>query len=93
MYRIYMEHYVSFVLGKDLFRKWCYVQEPSMFVNASDEAMAMLILANNYDVWSEMEVRIAEGKTTIKVEDCKSTHRYFKDGSGRGRSWSVEGKQ
>jgi hypothetical protein len=93
MYRIFMEHFVASVLGKDIFRKWCYVQEPSRYINASDEAMAMLIYANNYDVWEEMAVRMATGETKVKIDDCKSIHRYFKDGKGRGRSWSAEGKR
>jgi hypothetical protein len=93
MFRIFMEHYVASVVGWDIFKKWCYVQEPSLFVNASDEAMAMLIYANNYEVWAEMAVRMTEGETKHKIDDCNSTHRYFKDGKGRGRSWSVEGRR
>jgi hypothetical protein len=36
---------------------------------------------------------IAKGETKIKIEDCKCTQKYFKDGRGRGWSWSTEGKR
>jgi 3-oxoacyl-[acyl-carrier-protein] synthase III len=93
MYRIFMEHMVGAVVGKDIFHKWCYFQVPSKYVTASDEAMAMLIFANNYDIWEEMALRLADGETKVKIDDCTSFHRYFKDGKGRGRSWSAEGKR
>jgi hypothetical protein len=75
MYRMFMEHFVASVVGRDRFKKWCHVQELSMFVNASDDAMAVLIYTNNYEVWAEMAVGMAEGETKIKIDDCNGTHR------------------
>jgi hypothetical protein len=50
IFTIFLDQFVAAVLGKDVLRHWCYVQEPSKYVTSSDEAMTMLIVANNYEV-------------------------------------------
>jgi hypothetical protein len=88
----FFEHFVAALVGKDIFRKWCFIQEPSKYMTKLDEAMAMLIIANNCDVCSEMAEIIEAGARKVKVEDCKSTNKYCKEGRGRGHYWSVQGK-
>jgi hypothetical protein len=62
------------------------------FVTVSDEAMTMLILKNNFDVWSKM-VDLAEmGEENVKMEKCLDKQLYFEEGKGRGQSWNVQGK-
>jgi hypothetical protein len=39
-----------------------------------------------------MAVRKEEGEPKVRVKDCTSVHKFFKEGRGRGRSWSVEGR-
>jgi hypothetical protein len=73
------------VVGKDIFRWWCHVQKPSKYVTTSDEAMTILIVANSYEVWKEMAERKEQGEPKVRVEDCKSVHKFFKD--ERVREW------
>ena len=60
------------------------------FVSVSDEAMTFLILANNWDVWTEMAIDLAgqpdNNKKCKTVEECVSKQRYHIDGKGRGYS-------
>ncbi len=49
-FTIFLEQLVAAVVGKYIFRRWSYVQEPSKYVTSSNEAMTMLIVANNYEV-------------------------------------------
>jgi hypothetical protein len=54
--------------------------------------MTMLILKNNFDLWSEM-VDLAEmGEENVKMEKCLAKQLYFEEGKGRGQSWNVQGK-
>jgi hypothetical protein len=53
--------------------------------------MALLILKNNYSLWTEMAVAAKIGKR-LKVDDCLSKQLFFCEGKSRGRSWSIEGK-
>ena len=83
-------------MGSNVFKKHMFQQGMSAYVSVSDEAMTFLILANNWDVWTEMAIDLAgqpkEGKKCKTVEECVSKQRYHIDGKGRGYSWSVEGK-
>jgi len=68
----------------------------SEIVNTSDEAMAFLILANNWNVWTKMaEQGTREGKMKMKDiidEDQGVTQQFFvKD--GRGFSFNLAGKK
>mgnify|MGYP006198690691 CR=1 FL=1 len=87
------------VVGVNIFKKNCCVKNFSEYISVSDEAMTMLILANNWDVWSEIaRHEIATNPKNLpdikrkKVEQCVSTQRFHIDGKGRGFSWSPEGK-
>jgi hypothetical protein len=39
-----------------------------------------------------MAEQIEAGEQEVKVEDCKCMHKYLKEGRGRGRLWSAQGK-
>ena len=53
-YTMIAEKFVQCVVGVNIFKKNCCVKNFSEYISVSDEAMTMLILANNWDVWSEI---------------------------------------
>ena len=87
-YRVFAEKFIQCIVGVNIFKKNCCVKNLSEYISVSDEAMAFLILANNWDVWEE----IAEHGKGMKVENCKSKQRFHVEGKGRGFSWSSQGK-
>lgn len=96
MYSIFFDRFVPCVIGKDKYKKHCLVSPPSAYTNEGDEAMTLLILANNYSVWTEITtLDEQDGQHTQKhrVGDLTSKQRFFVNGQGRGRSWSREGRQ
>ena len=93
VYTIFLERFVSCIVGKDKFRRSSCLKALSGYTTVSDEAMAFLILANNYAVWEEGADLMMSGCDVVSVEQLKSKQAYFKEGKGRGRSWSEEGKQ
>lgn len=96
-YLTFVERFISGVVGNNVFKKNQFTHGMMEFVSVSDEAMTFLILANNWDVWTEMAIDLAgQPEATRKcktVEECHSKQRYHIDGKGRGYSWSVEGKE
>ena len=48
------------VVGVNIFKKNCCVNNFSDYISKSDEAMAFLILANNWDVWCEVAEDLKE---------------------------------
>ena len=58
------------IVGVNIFKKNCYVNNFSEYISKSDEAMAFLILANNWDVWCEvaedLKVQIETTPTGIR---------------------------
>ena len=83
------------IVGVNIFKKNCCVNNFSDYISKSDEAMAFLILANNWDVWKEMAEDMIKNKTEVKIpmEKCVSKQRYHVEGTGRGYSWSSSGKE
>ena len=89
------------IVGVNIFKKNCYVNNFSEYISKSDEAMAFLILANNWDVWCEVAEDLKKQNETTPqgnkekkpIEKCESKQRYHIDGKGRGYSWSALGKQ
>ena len=53
-YTMIAEKFVQCVVGVNIFKKNCRVKNFSEYISVSDEAMTMLILSNNWDVWSEI---------------------------------------
>jgi hypothetical protein len=95
IYSIFYDRLIPCVIGRDKYKKHCVVTVPSVYTNEGDEAMTLLILANNYGVWSEISASSKEqgGLPKKKVGDLTSKQRFFVEGQGRGKSWSTEGRQ
>jgi GH18 family chitinase len=92
LYSIFMDLFVACMVGKDVYRRASTKQPLNNIVTVSDEAMAMLVLKNNYALWMEMSEKMEMGVKKVKLEDCRSKQLYFDERKGRGRSWSDEGK-
>jgi hypothetical protein len=92
VYSKFMEWFVSCIVCKESFRRNASVQLLSTFISVSDEAMAMLILKNNYNLWKEIGIKIKTSGEKIKIDECQNKQLYFCEGKGRGRSWSNEGR-
>jgi hypothetical protein len=90
---ILFDKFVQCVVGKDKFRQHCLVTPPSKFTNEIDEAMTLLILSNNYEVWSEIGTLDLQERKKHRVGDLQSKQIYFVQGHGPGRSWSREGRK
>ena len=54
IYTIFCEKYIPCVMGKIKFKGNCYSKALTKYCTVSDEAMAMLIYANNFDQWLHM---------------------------------------
>ena len=91
-YKIFLELFVSCVVGKDIFKRAIATKKITTFVTVSDEAMTMLILKNNFDLWTEMAEQMEMGEENVKIEICLAKQLYFEEGEGRGWSWNVQGK-
>jgi len=103
MGRQYKDSYVEFAMNfasgvvkavnwKDNIKSRKY----SEIVNTSDEAMAFLILANNWNVWTKMaEQGTNEGKLKMKdvIDEDNGVSQKFFAKDGRGFSFNLAGKQ
>jgi hypothetical protein len=90
-YGIFCEKFVHGIIGNQVFKNGCCTEHFSNFVTVSDEAMTLLILNNNWNVWLE----IAEAKTAGEnkaQKDCSAKQKYFDEKKGRGYSWNDAGK-
>jgi hypothetical protein len=92
VYSLFMDYFVSCMPGKDIYRRGSLRQPLSMVVTVTDEAMTMLVLKNNYALWTEMTEKIKLGEKKVKLDMCTSKQLFFDERKGRGRSWSDEGK-
>lgn len=92
-YRYFLENFVACIAGKDSFRKNAMSKRIAEFVTVSDEAVAHLILKNNYAVWQEIARNTKNGHGGNKLGECIANQLYFVEGKGRGRSWTFEGKK
>jgi hypothetical protein len=91
-YSIFMDLFVACMPGKDVYRRASAKQPLNNVVTVSDEAMTMLVLKNNYTLWTEMAERLEGGDRKVRLEDCTSKQLFFDERKGRGRSWSDTGK-
>jgi hypothetical protein len=86
-YMLFCERYVPCVVGKIKFRTKCYEDNFSDYCSVSDEAMAFLVYANNYDGW------VAKATTVASDEDKKPRQKYFDSGKGRGHTYNQDGRR
>ena len=77
------------MVGKDEYKKERKTKFLQNFVDVTDEAMAVLLLENNYDVWEEYAGMSREQQRTTLLEDYLAEQPYFVSGKGRGRTWST----
>lgn len=71
-FEVFVDSFVSSVVGREKFKRNRVVKLVSTFVDCSDEAFALLVLANNYNVWTEwMDLTIDERKTAKLKEKPK----------------------
>jgi hypothetical protein len=92
VYGIFMDNFVSCMMGKDAYRRASARQPLGNVVTVTDEAMALLVLKNNYGLWTEMTEKMMGGETKVHLEHCQTKQLFFNEQKGRGRSWSEEGK-
>lgn len=82
-------------MGKIKFRVNCYSKNLSEFCSVSDEAMAILIYANNYNQWFyKINNPLPEKTTNEELEVYKKnmpTQRFFLCKKGRGHTYSQDG--
>jgi len=65
VYYDFIDHFVSLVVGKRNYNRINYKQQISEFASPSDEALAILMLENNYTRWVDMAKRGDTTRSTI----------------------------
>jgi hypothetical protein len=93
-YLLFCSKFLPGVTGSGAFKAGCCRMKLTEYCSKSDEAMAFLILANNWEPWKMMiEAKKTPGAAVAnRLEDCGVKQKYFKDTKGRGHSWSDDGK-
>lgn len=92
VFEIFAMHFVSGVIKYQTWKDCGKRQKFSHIVNESDEAMAFLILANNWDVWVNQCGKNPDG-STVKVRDSISKQKYMEKDGGRGYSFNPAGRR
>ena len=91
-FEIFALHFVPGVIKAQAWKDCSKKQKFSNIVNESDEAIAFLILANNWDVWMD-QCSNQSGGTTVKVRDTSSKQKYMEKDGGRGYSFNPAGRR
>ena len=91
-FEIFALHFVPCVIKAQTWKDCCKRQKFSHIVNESDEAMAFLILANNWDVWMHQCEKMKDG-ATVKVREAVSKQKYMEKDGGRGYSFNPAGRR
>lgn len=89
-YLLFCEHFVPCVIGKILVRTSLgQGKNYSEYCTNSDETMALLVYANNYDNWLNTAMyKAGEVKELLKIKQ-----RFFNDGKGKGNTYNEEGRE
>lgn len=88
-YLLFCEHFIPCVIGKISVRKSIgQGKKYSQYCTNSDETMALLVYANNYDSWLNMAM-VRAGEVT---ESGKIKQRFFNAGKGKGNTYNKEGR-
>ena len=88
-YLLFCEHFVPCVIGKISVRNsLSQGKNYSQYCTNSDETMALLVYANNYDNWLHMAM-IKAGEVTDSV---KIKQRFFDAGKGKGNTYNKDGR-
>ena len=92
VFKYFMDHYVSAIVGKQKFKKVSELKVISSFVTVSDEAFALLTVKNNQEVWpAKFRNKGKNIEEMEKVPDPQYTNRrrYGKVRDG----WTKEGQR
>ena len=88
----FVEYFLSVVVGKRHYLKVSHLQKVSEYATKSDEALALLLLENSFDRWSDMAKKDIQKDSTVPP---KYTNGGISNGaSGRSRKfggWSLDG--
>jgi len=88
----FVDHFLSIVVGRRHYLKVSHLQKVSEYATKSDEALALLLLENSFDRWSDMAKKQIQKNSEIPP---KFTNGGLSNGSsGRSKKfggWSVEG--
>jgi hypothetical protein len=91
VYMLFCEKFVPCIIGKIKFRYKCYAKNFSDFCSVSDEAMACLVYANNYDIW--LHKLQQDGHSVLNDSGTrKPAQRYFDTNKGRGNTYNYDGR-
>lgn len=90
-FEVFALHFVSGVIKAQTWKACGKNQKFSHIVNESDEAIAFLILANNWDVWMQQCQKNPDG-STVKVREITSKQKYMEKDGGRGYSFNPAGR-
>jgi len=89
---VFCENFIKCIIGMTVFKCGFCTHFLDQYCNESDEAVAFLILMNNWKVWEEMEDNLQPNGASMEMKDCVNKQRYMVDGPGRKHSWSMEGR-
>jgi hypothetical protein len=84
-YELFCDKFVSLVVGRHDWKSRESTEMISSMATVSDEAFAILIFENNYDVWTEDVTENRDGE--------KASSKYTQNGAGtkKYQGWTVEG--
>jgi hypothetical protein len=91
-YMVFCENFIKCIIGSSVFKCGFCNLYLDQYCNESDEAVAFLILMNNWKVWEEMEEHLYPNGTAKEMKDCVSKQLFMVDGPGRKHSWSIRGR-
>jgi hypothetical protein len=88
-YLLFCEHFIPCVIGKISVRNsLAQGKNYSQYCTNSDETMALLVYANNFDTWLNMAMIKAGERTGSE----KIKQRFFDAGKGKGNTYNKEGR-
>lgn len=93
IYVTFCYKFLPCVIGNQVFKNGCCTSSIESIATVSDEAMAFLILSNNWEPWLQMMKTPKTNDHSKGLEDCGIKQKYFKESKGRGHSWSDQGKR
>ena len=85
-YTTFCETVLPMVIGKNVWRHKCYTQLLSEYVSVSDEAFALLLLENSWEMWKH-QAEQDENKTTV----FKTKYTVHSAGTKKNHGWTREG--
>lgn len=92
LYFIFLEYFLSSVVGKNHYKLYRCERLVSEFTTVSDEALAILIYENNIDTWKDMvDKNITKNSSVTKKYTNGGTSKGEVASSRRYQGWSSNG--